>query len=235
MVEAGGANLALSRDVYISFDHHVKGWRALHTSSVEQMRTLQLALPAACNTDAGGDAPGAVGREAVAVEHSLAALFDIVGDLDALLFRMEACHHRAMELAAAPSVAGAREGGSAVAPGEAAAASVMRLATERAQHGGLGYAAADVAQWLGARLAMYQDDFELKSAVLAKLAAAATAAALGGGSRSAATEHVGATTPGALLAMLIAWEASPHIDAAVEADIVRRMLLAEDGEAADET
>ena len=62
-----------------------------------------------------------------------------------------------------------------------------------------------------------------------------TAAALGGGSRSAATEHVGATTPGALLAMLIAWEASPHIDAAVEADIVRRMLLAEDGEAADET
>jgi hypothetical protein len=235
MVEAGGANLALSRDVYISFDHHVKGWRALHTSSVEQMRTLQLALPAACNTDAGGDAPGAVGREAVAVEHSLAALFDIVGDLGALLFRMEACHHRAMELAAAPSVAGAREGGSAVAPGEAAAASVMRLATERAQHGGLGYAAADVAQWLGARLAMYQDDFELKSAVLAKLAAAATAAALGGGSRSAATEHVGATTPGALLAMLIAWEASPHIDAAVEADIVRRMLLAEDGEAADET
>ena len=235
MVEAGGANLALSRDVYISFDHHVKGWRALHTSSVEQMRTLQLALPAACNTDAGGDAPGAVGREAVAVENSLAALFDIVGDLDALLFRMEACHHRAMELAAAPSVAGAREGGSAVAPGEAAAASVMRLATERAQHGGLGYAAADVAQWLGARLAMYQDDFELKSAVLAKLAAAATAAALGGGSRSAATEHVGATTPGALLAMLIAWEASPHIDAAVEADIVRRMLLAEDGEAADET
>ena len=220
---------ALSRDVYISFDHHVIGWRALHTSSVEQMRTLQIALPAACSTDAGGDAPGAVGREAVAVENSLAALFDIVGELDALLLRMEACHHRAMELAAASSVAGAREGGSAVAPGEAAAASVMRLATERARHGGLGYAAVDVAQWLGARLAMYQDDFELKGAVLAKLAAAATTAALGGGSggRSAATEHVGATTPGALLAMLIAWEASPHIDAAVEADIVRRMLAAE--------
>ena len=194
---------------------------------------LQSSFPAACS----GGGVVSVGGQAVDTEQALANLFDIVGELEDLMMRMEACHLRAIELAAAPysissdSGGGGNGGGggvnSSLAPVEArAAASVTRLALERAQHGGLGYAAVDVAQWLGVRVAMYQDDFELKSAALANVTAAMTAAEPSGGEDAGS-----AAVPGALLALLIAWEASPHIDVACEADIVARMRLAEEVEA----